>query len=59
MTTIQCGYDAAHLDQMYMEAKANMLYFIHAGDIINATKWKQAAIDCAVTLYAINKGHEI
>lgn len=53
------GYDPQDLIEMYDEARAMMLACLYAGDKGNAAKWKQIAIDCAVTLYALRGGHEL
>jgi hypothetical protein len=44
---------------MYMEAKAMMLACMYAGDKHSTKKWKQIAIDCAVTLHAMQGGNEL
>ena len=49
---LYAGYSAGELREMYDEARAMMLACMYAGDTGNAAKWKQTAIDCAVTLYA-------
>lgn len=53
------GYTADELREMYDEARAMMLACMYAGDRGNAAKWKQTAIDCAVTLHALTGGHQI
>lgn len=53
------GYTADELREMYAEARAMMLACLYAQDLGNARKWKQTAIDCAVTLHALTGGHEI
>ena len=57
--SLYAGYSADELREMYDEARAMMLACMYASDRGNAAKWKQTAIDCAVTLHALTRGHEI
>jgi hypothetical protein len=57
--TTYIGYTAEDLNEMYMEAKAMMLACMYAGDKHSTKKWKQIAIDCAVTLHAMQGGNEL
>lgn len=57
--TIYTGYTADDLNAMYMEARGMMMACMYAGDKGNTNKWKRIAIDCAVTLHAMQKGHTL
>jgi len=51
--TIYTGYTADDLNAMYTEARGMMMACLYASDKGNANKWKRIAIDCAVTLHAM------
>lgn len=57
--TLYVGYTEADLIEMYNEARAMMLACMYAGDKGNANKWKRISIECAMTLHAMQGGHEI